>query len=36
LAGVKDVENKRVYRLIIDACKMTDEVFNEILAGIDE
>ena len=34
LGGVKNIDEKRVYKLIIDSCHMTDIVFNEILQGI--
>ena len=34
LAGVKSIQDKLVYKLIIDACQMSDDVLQELLLGI--
>ena len=31
---MKDVPGKKIFRLVIDQCKMSDEAFSHILEGI--
>ena len=34
LTLIKDIPEKRVYRLVIDQCAMTDDVFAKVLDGV--
>ena len=34
LGEIKDVPGKKVYRLVVDSCGMTDDIFANVLDGI--
>ena len=34
MGGVKNIDNKRIQKLIVDSCQMSDQVFSEILEGV--